>query len=776
MAVWIAPRASGSAATWMRAQPVRLHALSLPDGGRLGVARTSARTVATPAVLDAGESFSVAGVLCDAPAGGVVTVRLRTSADGAGWGPWLTLPLEVVDEDGSVRAYTEPVWTGTARYVQVKAAGGAGGPAALTGVRVVTIDPTGGSSVASRLAGAVRRVAALVAEVSLDQPAVAASSTPLIVTRAEWGADESLRSGSPSYSPVKMAFVHHTAGNNEYTPADAPGLVRAIYAYHTKSLGWSDIGYNFLVDRFGTVYEGRYGGVGRGVVGAHVYGFNTGSTGVSVMGTYTDAAPPTEALAALESLLAWKLGVSGLDPTGTATLSCGATDRFKKGAAVTFPVIAGHRQANFTECPGDALFNLLPTVSAGVARRMGSTITASLSASVALISPNGDGVLDTVDLAATLSRVAEWRLVVRGAGDRTVASWSGQSAGGTLTWDGTSGGSRIPDGAYTAELTAGDASATAAVSVDTSAPRLAGASAAPLTFSPNGDGQAETAAVTYQPAEACRVRVGILAGDGDVVRWLHGWKNQTVQPYTVTWDGRVTSGGRLVAAPDGQYRFDIERRDPGDNVARQGVKVLVDRTLGFPAAGPTSFSPNGDGVRDTTKLGFKLTRKAGVTIRVLVENKVVRTLALGSLGAGRHVAVWNGRDASGNPLASCRPVFSVSAVSSLGESSITRTLVVDLTRPRVYAGARKTTSAGVSTSLGCKVTDAFSARAAVTWTVSDARGRKVASGRTGMLPTGKSLSVRWRAAKRGDYTVTFHATDQAGNREGSPARTSVTVR
>ncbi len=86
----------------------------------------------------------------------------------------------------------------------------------------------------------------------------------MIVTRAQWGADESLRRGSPSYATVKMAFVHHTDTGNDYTAADAPAIVRAIYAYHTQTLGWSDIGYDFLIDRFGTIYEGRYGGVARG--------------------------------------------------------------------------------------------------------------------------------------------------------------------------------------------------------------------------------------------------------------------------------------------------------------------------------------------------------------------------------------------------------------------------------------------------------------------------------------------------------------------------------
>jgi flagellar hook assembly protein FlgD len=776
--VWIAPRASGTAADWVHAQPVRLHTVGMPDGARLGVARSSGRAAAGPVTLDTGEQFSAAGVLCDVPSGGAVTIRLRTSADGTAWGPWTDLPVEVAGEGRSARAFTDPVWTGAARFVQIKAAGGAKGPAALTNVRVVAIDPSGGGSIVERLTGAARRVAAAVAGITFDPPALAASGAPVIVTRSQWGADERLRSASPSYSPVKMAFVHHTAGNNTYAQADAPALVRAIYAYHTKSLGWNDIGYNFLVDRFGTVYEGRYGGITRGVIGAHVYGFNTGSTGVSVMGTYTDAAPSAVALAALDRVLAWKLGVAGLDPAGTATLTCGATDKYKKGASVTFPVISGHRQANYTACPGDALSRLLPTVRTDVAARMGTTQSAALSANTLLISPNGDGVLDTLDFAVALSAPAGWTLAVTAAGGETVATWSGQETAATITWDGASGGGRVVDGTYSARLTTetGEVSDAIQVVVDTVAPKLEAASAAPPTFSPNGDRRDETVTATYTPSEDCSVRVGIQDAGGDVVRWLHGWRARKVKPYTVTWDGRITSGGSLVAAGDGQYKFTIERRDAGGTIARQGLKILLDRTLGFPAAAPTAFSPNGDGALDSTRLGFRLARKASVTIRVLVGDEVVRTLSLGTLAAGKHTAAWDGKAGPGEALTSCRPRFIVTATSSLGESSVSRGLVVDVTRPRVFASPRKTTSRGVSTRLGFKVTDAFSARAGVTWKVTNAKGRRVASGRRARVVTGRGLTVGWRPTSRGVFTVTFRATDLAGNRQVKPARTVVKVR
>ena len=167
-----------------------------------------------------------------------------------------------------------------------------------------------------------------------------------------------------------MAFVHHTDTGNDYTEADAPAIVRGIYAYHTQMLGWNDIGYNFLLDRYGTIYEGRYGGVSKGVVGAQVLGFNTGSTGIAMIGTFMSVAPPPAAMTALERLLAWKLSLSDLNPLATATMTCGVTQKFKAGATVTLPLIAGHRDANYIDCPGDALYALLPTVRSAVARFM----------------------------------------------------------------------------------------------------------------------------------------------------------------------------------------------------------------------------------------------------------------------------------------------------------------------------------------------------------------------------------------------------------------------
>ena len=155
---------------------------------------------------------------------------------------------------------------------------------------------------------------------------------------------------------MRCAFVHHTVNANTYTRAQAPALVRGIYYYHSQVNGWNDIGYNFLIDRFGTIYEGRYGGVTKAVRGAQVLGFNSWSTGVALIGTFETVAPSPAAVTSLERLLSWKLDLSHLDPLGTARVRCSTTEMYKAGQWVTVPVILGHRQVNYTECPGNVLF------------------------------------------------------------------------------------------------------------------------------------------------------------------------------------------------------------------------------------------------------------------------------------------------------------------------------------------------------------------------------------------------------------------------------------
>ncbi|MFF3288108.1 N-acetylmuramoyl-L-alanine amidase [Streptomyces sp. NPDC003023] len=190
-------------------------------------------------------------------------------------------------------------------------------------------------------------------------------TVPAIVSRAEWGADESLVADPPSYlDKVDAVFVHHTAGTNDYDCAESPAIIRAILTYHVKTNGWNDIGYNFFVDKCGTVFEGRAGGTDKPVRGAHTYGFNGYSSGVSLLGNYEDGGTPTTAAKqAIADISAWKLGLHGVDPEAKVTLTAaGDTGVYKTGEQATLNTISGHRDGFATLCPGATLYSALPEI------------------------------------------------------------------------------------------------------------------------------------------------------------------------------------------------------------------------------------------------------------------------------------------------------------------------------------------------------------------------------------------------------------------------------
>ncbi|MET8952438.1 peptidoglycan recognition protein family protein [Streptomyces sp. NPDC004393] len=199
-----------------------------------------------------------------------------------------------------------------------------------------------------------------------------AAPRPRIVSRSGWGADESLREPDFLYTDtVKAAFVHHTATGNNYTCAQAPSVIRSIYRYHVVSSGWRDIGYNFLVDRCGTIYEGRAGGVEKPVQGAHTLGFNGDTTGIAVIGTYSSTAPTAAAVDAIARLTAWKLGLFGVDPRAKTYLESGGGNLYPKGENVRLNVISGHRDGFATECPGRLLYGELGLIRLKAARYQG---------------------------------------------------------------------------------------------------------------------------------------------------------------------------------------------------------------------------------------------------------------------------------------------------------------------------------------------------------------------------------------------------------------------
>ncbi|MFF4400738.1 peptidoglycan recognition protein [Streptomyces sp. NPDC001480] len=195
---------------------------------------------------------------------------------------------------------------------------------------------------------------------------------PRIVTRRGWRADESLREKGFVYTQkIKAAFVHHTASGNNYRCSQAPSVIRGIYRYHVRSMGWRDIGYNFLIDKCGTIYEGRAGGVSKAVRGAHTLGFNAASMGIAVIGSYGRTKPSSAAVKAVAKLTAWKLGLYGANPRGKTYLRSGGGNLYPKGKNVRLNVISGHRDGYATDCPGKRLYAKLGSARSTAARYQG---------------------------------------------------------------------------------------------------------------------------------------------------------------------------------------------------------------------------------------------------------------------------------------------------------------------------------------------------------------------------------------------------------------------
>jgi uncharacterized protein with LGFP repeats len=195
---------------------------------------------------------------------------------------------------------------------------------------------------------------------------------PRIVTRRGWGANESWREKKFVYTKkVKAAFVHHTASGNGYKCSQAPSVIRGIYRYHVKSMGWRDVGYNFVVDKCGKIYEGRAGGVAKPVLGAHTLGFNTHSMGIALLGSHASSKPSGAAVKAVARLTAWKLGLYGANPRGKTYLKSGGGNLYAKGRNVRLNVISGHRDGFATECPGWQMYRKLGTARATAAKLQG---------------------------------------------------------------------------------------------------------------------------------------------------------------------------------------------------------------------------------------------------------------------------------------------------------------------------------------------------------------------------------------------------------------------
>jgi hypothetical protein len=307
--------------------------------------------------IEAPHHFDLVGVARE-----MRTVQIRVRDHGGGWTNW-------VDQDDGT-----PIYVGGADIAQVRA------PFRPRGrLHFVNVSGTAGS-LADRLVNSARH-AINTAVISVAATPVAEalkiSPKPQIVSRAAWGAD--LASGGcpprgpPQYGTVQAAVIHHTVNANDYTPEEAPSIVLGICRFHVYGNGWNDIGYNALVDRFGTLYEGRAGGLKRPVVGAQAQGFNSQTTSIASIGDHTSEAPTPQAQQSIIQFLAWKMAVNHATPaTGTVQLTSagGSESRYPSGTVITVPRVLGHTTLGLTACPGGAMIPLIPQIQAAVQKRI----------------------------------------------------------------------------------------------------------------------------------------------------------------------------------------------------------------------------------------------------------------------------------------------------------------------------------------------------------------------------------------------------------------------
>lgn len=354
-----------------------------------GTARLGPASVRTGA-LDV-EPFEAVGVTWAGDADLQAWVRVRAEGD-ADWSPWYELPgdeehapePDTAEAAAGARGGTDPLLVPSSDEVEVTVAAAGGSPLPRD-LRLDLVDP--GADPAS----AGNATEAMATQVRAGQPTIR--------SRAQWGADESLRADPPEFGEVRGAFVHHTVSANAYAAADVPSMIRSIYSYHVRSRGWNDIGYNFIVDRFGRLWEGRYGGISRAVIGAHTQGYNDDAFAVSALGNYDTMVPSNALLRAVSSLIGWKFGVHGVDPLRAANYD-----------GERWTPIAGHRDAASTACPGAHLYSRLGLIRSGTLRAMG-------------IGGDATGGRDLDDAGAG-------DIVARQRGSGTLWLWPGRSAGG----------------------------------------------------------------------------------------------------------------------------------------------------------------------------------------------------------------------------------------------------------------------------------------------------------------------------------------------------------
>jgi N-acetylmuramoyl-L-alanine amidase len=610
-------------------------------------------------------------------------VDYRTRSPGGTWSPWSTADADSGPDEGSPER-RQPGWQDG------------------------NLDWTGAATrVQYRRHGRVTRLRAYYLWSQPKKPSprrLALAGSPSIVARSSWEADEKITRAAPLYArTLKLAVVHHTAGSNNYTRAQAAAIVRGIEVYHVKGNGWNDIGYNFLIDRFGTVYEGRAGGIERNVIGAHSLGFNSGTVGVALIGNHSRTPATKAEQDALVRLLAWRLDVAHIDPLSRVLYTSTGNGKFRAGKIVTLRAISGHRDTGPTDCPGSSEYAQLPAVARRVART-GLPKLYSVAASGAL------GGL--VHFQGRLSSALPWtvtvttatgKVVARGTGRSSTVDWTWSSARagkGPFEWLIEAGPKLLPAGGSLGAPAARPRAPTPTPRAPTPTPRppaplgplaplptpvpapapppsapmvVSALSVTPSTITPGANGAGISATVSFTLAAAAHVTVTVAASTGGPALLTLMDANAPAGHSSHQWNIGVLVNGRYKLSVSAQPRS-------GGPAVVETTDVVVDRTLGSFVAAPAAFSPNGDGVADTTGFTFLLTQPASLQLAIQRAGVTVAVVWTAQVGPGQQVIGWDGTS-SGVRLPDGEYVAVLTATGPLGTVSLLQPLVIDTTPP-----------------------------------------------------------------------------------------------
>ena len=595
-------------------------------GGQVVADVAAAATVETPVIES--DAFSLVGITWPKDQGSVdigAEVRTRT---GETWSPWTAMPVSddgpdagTADAASAVRTGTDPLWVGSADAVQARfPASDEGGP---DGMRLVLVDPgtTTGATPAVGPASAIRtadftsstattaRTADFTSSTATTARTVesglgsavssrlgAAAPAPGIISRAAWGADESLRTynagcGTPEYSSTLLfAVLHHTASANGYSSvAQAMAEIRAIYAYHVKARGWCDIGYNFIVDKWGNVYEGRAGGVDRPVKGVHSGGFNTDSLGVSMLGDYSSVVPSAATQESVAQVIAWRLSSYHRDPMSTVgyTTWGGENSRYAAGTWLALPVIIGHRDVAYTACPGGRGYGTISWLRARARALIGASFVNPALAATSI--PMGGSATVTGGVLSTI----DWTLQVVDARtgvemQRTIGVAATSGGGAIATWNGRySTGDPVGPGSYRLTLTGTEHGTGAAVVPWTGIVQVTGSQDPPAVAAvalahdlrfvpitparlfdsrPTGQSLGPKSRMDLQvtgragvPADAKAVALNVTAVNSSTVTFLRVWPAGQPAPgaSALNTDERRTTGSGVMVGVGGQGKVSI---------------------------------------------------------------------------------------------------------------------------------------------------------------------------------------------------------------------------